>query len=247
MSYWIPNLLAQSRDTKSSWVPVEGLLTIEKKLSSALHFVPYCEQHRKVWSPEFATIVLEAATHTDSLWRTVFAEEGREPKRKYADISDYREAFADHLAKQRVGFFGALPEVVALSPFDAWARGESTPGWWEDYNLLKHNRLENRHVGTLENAVLATAALLLAIIYCGKCDTAIASAGLLESYVNPLTEPVFRDIPADSFAIIETHLFGHVIGIGSDKIRAFVGWSPAECSPRFRMFWHGYSIVNKQT
>lgn len=49
---------------------------------------------------------------------------------------------------------------IELTPFLNWKEDKS-PFWWENYNDVKHGRLNNFMVGNLENVLNALAALYI--------------------------------------------------------------------------------------
>jgi hypothetical protein len=48
--------------------------TVESWLSDVLTVVPYCEEHLNVWSPQLVTVLLEACSQIDSLYKDEFGE-----------------------------------------------------------------------------------------------------------------------------------------------------------------------------
>jgi len=212
-------------------------------LADALRFVPYCDAHKSVWSPPFTQIILEAASQVDSLWKAT---------RKHCDpsadtdrliITDHHREFGSLVATQRVVFFGCDP-AIDVCPFEPWQQPNYQPlDWWTAYNKLKHDRFSSQTYATLNNAVSAVAALLLAVIYCGECDTALIAADLLDTtnqQFNPQaysTTTLLRDVRANGHAKIETKLFAHPIGVfnNDDTTRPWAYFLTD--SPRFGLWW----------
>lgn len=231
--------IQQLRDTPPfAYTAVQGLLTLEKTLHDALRYVPCCDEHNKVWSPVFASIIIDAASQVDSVWKASTRHANPNTNSDRLTIVDHFGAWGQFVAREQVVFFGGQsPRLV--SPFAAWQQGFSVPDWWAAYNELKHDRFTHQDRGTLEAAIDATAALLLAIVYSGNCDLALTSARLLDesSGHNPwaFTETgLLRDVTSDGLTKIETALFAHPIGV-------FVGgsnWGHWESdSVRFTAWW----------
>jgi hypothetical protein len=231
---------------------VEGLLVAEEMLSDALRFVPFAKEHRKVWSAPFATIILESASQLDSLWCSSSTLDGIAPAGKNFQITDHFKNYGPLVAKQGVVFFGgSSPRVIR--PFSIWENATfKSTSWWNAYNKLKHDRFANQELATLRHAVRSVAALLLAVIYCGKCDTAIVSNSLLDtSDYNPracTTTGLIRDISFEYWSKIETQLFAHPVGIfGADTCNLSGNWR-SNRSPRFWTWWalnHGRFVSYK--
>jgi hypothetical protein len=120
------------------------------------------------------------------------------------------------------------------------APGFSSPAWWVAYNKLKHDRLAHQAEATLDHAVHAVGAVLLAIIYSGSCDLALISAALLDpSASNPwafTSTGLLRDVTFDCKAKIETKLFAHPLGVfGADDCNLSSFWLSS--STRFNIWW----------
>lgn len=224
---------------------IEGLLSVESMLHEAIRFVPYCEEHKQVWSPHFAQIILEAASQVDSIWKSTTKIDYPTAAKK-VDIEFYLAKFGSLVARQRVVFFaGVMP--CTIWPFECWvnpkpkaSKVSNAPNWWQAYNDIKHDRFANQDKATLEHAVNAIAALFLSILYSGKCDMAIIATSLLEpTNYNPWAfTPTgeLRDITFDCRAHLETTLFAHPIGIfGVDNCNLSGYWPGG--SARFNIWW----------
>jgi hypothetical protein len=213
---------------------IQGLLTAESMLQESLRFVPYCDEHRTVWSAHFTRVILDAASQVDSVWK---ATAGSSDK---LTLKNHYATFGTLVAKQRVVFFGA-DKPITIAPFQVWGQGGfASPLWWDAYNKLKHDRFANQTEATLDHAVNAVGALLLAILYSGSCDLALISAGLLDpSSSNPWAftpTGLLRDITFDCWAKIETQLFAHPLGVfGAGDCNLSPHW-PSR-STRFNIWW----------
>lgn len=222
---------------------VEGYLFIESMLKETLHYVPSVPEHQSVWSPRFTTIILEACSQMDSLWKQVGVELGHWKKDGRPTIQQYFMRFGQQLAHQWVMFFeGALTSMI--SPFYRWESNTfkapdykgRTPEWWQAYNDLKHNRLANRKKATLENATQSLAALLLSIVYSGTCDQAIMDAELFDLHVMPSPFPKIRDLAPLNYARLESPLFAHPVGWCGKRKTLGEHWL-GRCTSRFQSRW----------
>jgi hypothetical protein len=219
---------------------VEGLLTVEAMLQEAVRYVPYSDEHRSVWSSHFTRIILDAASQVDSVWKATAKIEAPATASDKLKLKDHFDRFGALVAGQQVVFFGGQSPCT-ISPFEAWQKSSfSSPGWWNAYNKLKHDRFANQTEGTLDHAVNAVAALLLAIIYSGSCDLALISAALLDpSSSNPWAftkTGLLRDVTFDCKAKLETKLFAHPLGVfGVDDCNLSNYWMSK--STRFNIWW----------
>ena len=230
----------QLRDApKFGVTAIEGLLTVEATLQEALRFVPFCDEHRNVWSSHFTRIILDAASQVDSVWKATAKISAPATSSDRLTIKDHYDRFGGLVARQNLLFFGGQPPCI-IRPFSDWLNSSfPSPAWWDAYNKLKHDRFANQTEGTLEHAVNAVGALLLAIIYSGSCDLALISATLLDSSANnpwAFTETgLLRDVTVDCQAKLETKLFAHPLGVcGVDDCKVSDYWMSA--SPRFNIW-----------
>src|SRR4029434_8626593 len=94
--------LKQLQDARSfSFTAVEGLLSVERELEVALRYVPYCDEHRDVWSGHFASIILEAAHQVDSIWvATAKLDDSTIKPDAKLSITDHHNRFSGFVAKQ---------------------------------------------------------------------------------------------------------------------------------------------------
>ena len=219
---------------------IEGLLTVEAMLQEAVRYVPFCDEHRRVWSSHFTRIILDAASQVDSVWKATAKIIDPAKSSGKLTLKDHFDRFGALVAKQSVVFFSGKSPCI-ISPFDEWREPRfSSPPWWEAYNRLKHDRFSNQTEGTLHHAVNAVGALLLGIIYSGTCDLALISAGLLDpSSSNPwafTNTGLLQDVTFDCRAKLETKLFAHPLGVfGVDDCNRSGYWMSA--STRFNIWW----------
>lgn len=236
--FWIRDINQLRNAPPFGLTALQGFSAVESMLAEAFLHVPCCQEHRSVWSPRFAQIIIEAASQIDSLWKATTVIVDPAAKNKLT-IEDHFVRFGVLVAKQRVVFFGGN-KPITLVPFKRWdAPTFNSTSWWKAYNKLKHNRFSNQHRGTLGHAVNAASGLLLAIIYSGQCDLALLSNLLLETSDghNPWAyATLVREIPFDTRAKIETKLLAHPLGIfGVNDCNLSRAWGSN--SVRFNAWW----------
>lgn len=210
---------------------------MEEWLQDASKFVPYCPDHRNVWSHHFAGIILEAASQVDSVFKATAKLEAPTIQHARLTILDYHRLFGRSTRHQTVVFFGDI-EPTVFHPFRSWKQGSKSPAWWIAYNKLKHDRFANQPVATFENALNSVAALLVAIVYSGKCDHALICANLVSpgEALAKTSTGILRDAEAINCVKIESKLFAHPIGVAlSNPRRLFYDWQSD--SARFNFWW----------
>ncbi len=147
---------------------------IERMMSDIVGVVPFCPEHHGVWSPQLATVLLEAGSQLDSLWKA------RSPAGPRPDMPAYFSQFGEGVARSWLVFWGEgghrVQPFAAWDGAASWAKTDYVPlPWWRAYNAVKHDRLAERRQATLMNAVEALAALFVAIVRSPPCASAVAN------------------------------------------------------------------------
>ncbi len=225
----------------------------EDMLRDVLQYIPYCSEHKSVWSPKLVTILHEVCGQLDSLW-FYEAKKSRFVPDDRLDIANYFEYYGEWMAPKWVVFWGEEPEQI--QPFKAWDglpkasykrdlwKKAFTPEWWQAYQNVKHNRLININMATLEYAVHAVAALFLAIIRSEDCRDGIAQLGWLSDNGTTNGNPqawLSKDTPATKRKAIavESKLFGYAVGWSKETIKRKSIWTGC-ASHRFRQWFNQY-------
>ena len=241
---------------------VNWYTTAENMLADVLRVVPYCAEHKSVWSPVLVTILQETCSQLDSLWRY---QVKRNMTAVGGDlcIKDYFGFFGQCMAPKWMVFWGEEPERI--QPFKAWAglknsgfkkeNYDSVPKleWWNAYNEVKHNRLENQKKATLGRTVSALAGLFLAILRCPDCRDAILQSEWLSWNIHSCDprDCLDKDFgtgegkPFNRFDSVaaETKLFSYPVGWSEREIEDFV-WQ-GDASYRFIKWFHEQANLNK--
>lgn len=230
---------------------VTSFLWCEEALLGVLRVVPWCPEHKRVWSPMLTTVIMEACSQLDSLWGyTAWLSQyvRKEKKRNQLTIEDYFRYFANRtltpLGDRWVVFWGAEPEQI--TPFESWAQATSYQKleWWTAYNKLKHNRLENQTMATVEAAVNATAGLFQAIVAYEHCWVAVEAAGWLSASDSASHNPkawLGEDSASgkDAYVLVETELFSYAVGWCNEEVKKTDEWL-GNGSFRFKHWFREY-------
>ncbi|MEX2111902.1 MAG: hypothetical protein WD845_01880 [Pirellulales bacterium] len=230
----------------SAQTVVTAFRSVERDLSDVLDIVPFCAEHESVWSPSLITILLEAGSQLDSLWRASARLS------KYADpdpdIVDFFTYHCRAVGPRWIAFWGEEP--VKLMPFAEWAAATGTARadykklpWWNAYTSLKHDRIVNRTQATLKHAICAVAGLFIAILKCEPCRDAVAQTQWLTCLAQEREDPAAwlgEDTPSahSLFIAAETHLFTYAVGWSDRPIVKGDMWVNQTASQRFRRWFN---------
>ncbi|MBO5733913.1 MAG: hypothetical protein J6R66_03390 [Clostridia bacterium] len=140
-------------------------LSVEKMMKNTSQYVAPTKQNINTYSDEFMKIILLSCSEIDSILKVICRE-----NRVILDDKKYNmSVYANTLLKQKdIKKWAFSPECSTSSydsgiicfPFKELDAGKPYAGltWWEGYQKLKHDRLGNAQVGSLENAVYALTA-----------------------------------------------------------------------------------------
>jgi len=170
--------MIQVKASKLHW---NYFLALEQDLEVTSRYIEFCEPNLKVFSIEFAHLLLASASEVDVLAKCIC--EIIAPGEARDNINDYRLNTArEENLPVRVGPGNALGPNPAYStkinalkihipryglafiPWENWSKGKN-PEWWRCYNNVKHQHNQYFHEATLQNAVNAVGALLIMNYY----------------------------------------------------------------------------------
>lgn len=233
-------------DNFSAGSVLSSYISTEAMFGDVLDVIPYCVDHEHVWSPRIATVILDACSQLDSLWKYEARQSPYLPKRQLS-IKDYFEYYGEYLAPRWLVFWAEQP--LRLQPFADWANLASYSRkdyqnlqWWVAYNKLKHNRITNRTFASLRNSILAVAGLFLAILRYKGCRTAVAQSGWLTGKAIEPAAILGEDSPGikDNYVAAETRLFSYPVGWAGVRILPGAKWE-GPASRRFRYWFDGFT------
>lgn len=182
-------------------------------LSDVVEVLPYSDEHLDVWSPHLVTVLLEACSQLDSLWKAKFRQAGSRSKDQ-SNIHDYFDRFGSDVAHRWLVFWGE--HGVRVQPFSPWADAATYKplDWWKAYNDVKHDRLANRRQAKLRHAVDAVAGLFVAILRSPECATAVAHEGWIDPSPGALgiqAEHLLSDHSLARGIVVESVLLSHSV------------------------------------
>lgn len=140
-------------------------LSIERMIKNTSRYVCPSKFNKNTYSDEFMKIILLSCSEIDSILKLICKENNVVLKDKEYNMSIYAKVL-EKQANIRQQSFSPKCETSNMSdaficvPFEMLDSHKRYAGlkWWEDYQKLKHNRLDNAEVGNLKNAVYAITA-----------------------------------------------------------------------------------------
>jgi len=161
-------------------------LTLDDDAAKFSRYVEFSGSNFATYSIELARILMAASSEVDAVAKLLCKK--IDSTKDAENILHYRAIIMG--AFPRVATFDVLIQRFGLTfrPWQNWGSGRS-PDWWQDYNLVKHERNINFSKANLSNALHSIAALYVLLLYYYKEE---ADNGLL--YPNPSMYFVSHDI-----------------------------------------------------
>jgi hypothetical protein len=129
---------------------VTNFHNLEKQLIDCLDYIPYIDQNFKLISPKFIPLILESCSLIESIFKLYLGD-------KKQNFKEYADSMEDQLnLEETISIFLVTP-LQYLQPFKNWKN--IIPEWWNVYNKLKHDRLNNYHLVNFESVIKSLTAL----------------------------------------------------------------------------------------
>ncbi|QSV46268.1 hypothetical protein [Geobacter benzoatilyticus] len=207
--------------TVSAPLIISSYKFVEQLLAETLQVIPYCAEHENVWSPRLSTVLLEACSQLDSLWKFELNQD-MPVENTQRTIVDYYQYFGRRVAGRWLVLW--VDNGERIQPFEAWnsvadySKESYQPlEWWRAYTDIKHDRYLNHSKATLKNAVNAVSALFISIAHSPACAESLAQEGFIPSpsSYDMSAKELLADYSGVSGVVAETKLFSHPIVPGT--------------------------------
>lgn len=137
-------------------------LSIESDLAKCSRYVEFDSRNFGVFSVEFARIIVAASAEFDAVAKKLCKHIN--PRLNPQSIDKYQPIILGQYPRIEECLVEIPSYRLQFQPWKDWAA--QSPRWWtKSYNKIKHERETYFHEATLENAILATAGLLIGLIY----------------------------------------------------------------------------------
>jgi hypothetical protein len=205
---------------------VDSFFELEQRFAEFLSVVTFKSEHLRVHSPFLASVLLDAGSLVESIFKSALdnARYNNIPniaairQRRYNTvppyytINDSRAAFrSDWLYARRVWF---IPRGDRSFPWSAWMQRAGHPRWWTSYNRVKHDRFAGIHEAKLGTVMHALGGAFLLLVQTLDFRVTLVDRGIIRS--PGLQASVLRPIAAgweplatDQVVIARSQFFGY--------------------------------------
>lgn len=137
-------------------------LALELDVERTTRFVEPHTSNYKTFSIEFARLILSACSEVEVVAKVLC--DSIDPAAPATNMDQYRTLVCKrfpHIHKVLV----AVPRFdLLMEPWKEWGVG-SNPGWWKDYQLIKHQRHKHFAQADLEHCIVSAAGLFSLALY----------------------------------------------------------------------------------
>lgn len=198
----------------------------EKDLVELFDYIEPSDENRNTYSHRIFEMYLRACTEFEANAKNIL-NNNTYNKQCYYNIEDYYKLnkamkLSDYIVKVSI-WEGVYANV---KPFEEWNAG-STLKWYQDYNMVKHNRNNNFHLASLENLVKAISAVRI-ILYAQYDFISFNSSHDIDSFSSTTDGFICRD---ESIFSIKFN------GTWSDNEKYDFDWETlSQCSEKYQKY-----------
>jgi hypothetical protein len=222
----------------------------EERLLEFLKVFPYNEKNKEAWSPELVSLFLDVCGLIDSMSRYILSngkfgndveteivkKKGGKKKVKDLNIGDFKlnifDKFEFEKYKVVLYIYSIYPDCIIIPYRYEYKKDIASLEWWDVYNGLKHNRLNNYEKANLENIIKSLSALFVFIM---AYEHEEFTKGMLRrSWINTdwVPEAVHEErLKSPKLFWHETSLFGSGHALKEINLKSIEG-IPMHCNSR---------------
>jgi hypothetical protein len=137
-------------------------LALERDIELTTRFVEPHVANYKTFSLEFVRLILSTCSEVDVVAKVLCAT--IDPKAKATNMDDYRALIMATYPKFPTMIVTIPRFGLATEPWKEW-RGGTNPGWWQEHQLVKHQRHKHFNYADLEHCLVSAAGLFSLTLY----------------------------------------------------------------------------------
>jgi hypothetical protein len=162
-----------------------SLRVLIEKMDDLFLYIEPDSVSMNTYSHKIRELLILACTEVETFW-TFYLQKAGEPNSKRFTTNDYVK-LKDKLFLNEYKFsLKSFASISPIKPFETWDQANPTESlpWYSAYNKTKHNRVNNFHYATFENALNAVIANLVLYIVRFGPNAMITQHGVFNTLVN---------------------------------------------------------------
>lgn len=142
------------------------LAIIYHDLSDIFKYVEPDNENMGAYGHRIRNNIFLSCTEIDSMFQNLMLKNGYIDKKHRFSTNDYVKTKEVLKLDQFVIFYARYPNMSLFSPFSSWNKEESSKSlsWYDAYNKIKHDRINNKALAKLKNAIEAFSAAIILFI-----------------------------------------------------------------------------------
>ncbi len=126
-------------------------------------YVDFSDSNLSCYSYRIHGLIVRACIEVEANLKAILKENGYTAGKRWT-MADYKKVNRSHKLSEyeaKVPYWSGTKSV--WKPFSGWDAGSGSLPWYQDYNLIKHDRGSQFHLSTLENLVMSITALAVVV------------------------------------------------------------------------------------
>ena len=156
-------------------------------------FVEPSASNSNTYSFRIYQLILRSCTEFESICKELLVERGYQKQGQEMNITDYKTLESSlFLESIKVSLDVWSPKNDFIQPFDGWSKNKPPLHWYDQYNVIKHNRNSEFARATLDNLRYSICGLFCCLVKAGV----IFSGGEHMRWVgNDIVETQYKAVP----------------------------------------------------
>lgn len=149
---------------------IRAYLLLQKDVTDIFDYIEPSDINLKTYSMRIQALILRVCTEVEANFKAILKANSYSSKSRL-NISDYHKIDQSHLLSRysaKYPFWNGDLMQADRTPFEAWANPKNVTKpyllpWYQDYNTVKHDRVNSMHLAHFENLLDSFAALTILI------------------------------------------------------------------------------------
>ena len=156
-------------------------------------FVEPSDFNCKTYSFRIYELILRICTEFESLCKELLIAEGSAKSPKDMNVNDYKKLEGSLVLESiKVSLTNWSPTNDFIQPFKNWTRATPPLAWYQNYNLVKHNRNSHFRDANLENLRYSLCSLFCCLV---KTDVHVEEGGSMRWIDENTVETTYKAVP----------------------------------------------------
>lgn len=152
-------------DDKEYLTRLNQLELLVEELQTIFQVIEPISNNYTAFGHKIRNLIMLACTEVDSICRNILIANSYKKKERYSTNDYVKLRDVLKLNQYKIDLI-RYPDILNISPFIHWNEKDPTKSlnWYNSYNAIKHDRINNANLATLENAINAVCAVAVLLL-----------------------------------------------------------------------------------